>query len=380
MRFDLSDDQEFFRSTGVKFLQRWFPRSRIRQIADGQMNRFDKDMWSRCAELGWAAMFGPEALGGGSISGSAIEDIAIIAEEAGRVLAPLPILGVNVAVSALAEAEGGQQAETILRPLMEGKVTAAWAYEEPDGRWHPGDLATTAEVDGEWVVVSGRKTLVQYGADVDYFLVTGKTGSRLTQLMIPSDCLQVSVRRMRSLDLLHDYAQVDFDGTQVPMSSVVGEIGGAGGQVARQFHLCAALQCAETVGGLQEVFDFTVEYARSRYAFGRPIGSFQALKHRIADMLTWLESCNGAAEAVASQTDENKVATTTSAAMAYIGTYGPQILQECTQIHGGIGLTWEHDLHLYLRRATSNRGILGTPDQHKEWLCAHLEELYDAAS
>jgi alkylation response protein AidB-like acyl-CoA dehydrogenase len=380
LRFDLSDDQELFRSTAVRFLQREFPRSRIRQIADGSANRFDKNMWSQCAELGWAAMFGPQALGGGSISGNAIEDIAIIAEEAGRVLAPLPILGVNLAVLALTGETGGQDAETILRPLMEGKITAAWAYEEPEGRWHPSDLATTVEVDGDGVVVTGRKTLVQYGADVDYFLVTGRTGLGLTQLLIPSDCQRVSVRRLRSLDLLHEYAQVDFAGTQVPMSSVVGKIGGAGGQVATQFQACAALQCAETVGGLQEVFDLTVEYARSRYAFGRPIGSFQALKHRIADMLSWLESCNGAAEAVASQTEEDKAAMTTSAAMAYIGMYGPQILQDCTQIHGGIGLTWDHDLHLYLRRATSNRGILGTPDQHKEWLCAHLEDLYGAAS
>jgi alkylation response protein AidB-like acyl-CoA dehydrogenase len=263
---------------------------------------------------------------------------------------------------------------------MEGKITAAWAYEEPDSRWQPSDLATTVEADEEWVAVNGRKTLVQYGADVDYFLVTGRTGSGFTQVLIPSGHPGVSVRRLRSLDLLHDYAQVDLDRAQVPMSFIVGEIGGAGGQVARQLHLYAALQCAETVGGLQEVFDFTVEYARNRYAFGRPIGSFQALKHRIADVLSWLESCNGAAEAVASETDENKLATTTSAAMAYIGTYGPQILQDCTQIHGGIGLTWEHDLHLYLRRATSNRGILGTPDEHKEWLCAHLEKLYGAAS
>lgn len=380
LRFDLTDDQELFRSTGSKFLHHEFPRGRIRQIADGETSCFDKDTWTRCADLGWAAMFGPEELGGGSISHNAIEDLVIIAEEAGRVLAPLPIPGVNLAVAALSECENDERAETLLRPLMEGKVTAAWAYEEPDGRWQPSDVATTVEVDEEWVVVKGRKTLVQYGADVDYFLVTGRTGSGLTQVIVPADCPRVSVRRLRSLDLLHDYARVDFDAVQLPVSSIVGEIGGAGGQVTRQFHLYAALQCAETVGGLQEVFDFTVEYARNRYAFGRPIGSFQALKHRIADVLSWLELCNGAAEAVAAETDENKVAITTSAAMAYIGTYGPQILQDCTQIHGGIGLTWEHDLHLYLRRATSNRSILGTPDEHKEWLCAHLERLYDAAS
>ena len=379
LRFALSDDQEFFRSTAAKFLAREFSRSTIREIVDGGSSCLDKNVWMQCAELGWSSMFAPEALGGGSISGNALEDMAIVAEEAGRVLAPLPLLGVNLAVMALSEA-GGDQLRATLESLTTGQAIAAWALEEPEGRWHPDDLATTAEVDRGHVIVTGRKSLVQYGAEADYLLLTCRTGARLTQLLIPSASPGVTVKPLRSLDLLHSYAEIDLNAAVVPLSSVVGEVGEAAREVARQLHYWTALQSAETIGAMQQAFDFTVEYTRNRYAFGRPIGSFQAVKHRIADMLTSLELCKGTAEALTEQNDERSIATAISTAKAYIGDYGPCFLQECTQILGGIGLTWEHDAHRYLRRVTSNRAVGGTPEQHKERLCALLEELYYAPS
>lgn len=380
LRFELSEDQELFRATGEKFLGREYPQSRIRQLAESEGSGFEKSVWRRCAELGWASMFGPDSLGGGSISGNAVEDMCLIAEEAGRVLAPLPIAGVNVVVAALAEGAAGEDALALLEPLMRGEVTAAWAYEEPDGRWRPDALLASADLDGHTVTLTGRKTLVQYGADVDFLLVTARTGRGLTQVVVPCDSAGVSVTRLVSLDLLHEYAVVAFDGVRVPSTWLVDGVGAADEQIYRQFCLFAALQCAETVGGMAKAFETTLEYAQSRYAFGRPIGSFQALKHRIADMLTWLESCRGAAEAAATLAGTSSWLMTTTVAIAYIGTFGTQVLQECTQVHGGIGLTWEHDLHLFLRRVSSNRSVLGTPEEHKEALCAQLEAAYYPAS
>jgi alkylation response protein AidB-like acyl-CoA dehydrogenase len=135
-----------------------------------------------------------------------------------------------------------------------------------------------------------------------------------------------------------------------------------------------ALQCAETVGAIQEVLDFTLEYVADRYSFGRPLASYQALKHRFADMKMWLEACHGTTTAAVRgvQAGGDEAAELVSAAKAYVAVNATEIIQDCIQMHGGIGVTWEHDLHLYLRRATLNRGMYGTPAEHLERIAVML--------
>jgi len=164
------------------------------------------------------------------------------------------------------------------------------------------------------------------------------------------------------------FATVHLDGAQVSADRVVGEIGGAADAVERQLHLAIALQSAEVVGALDRVLEFTLEYLGDRSSFGRPLASYQAIKHRIADMKMWIEGSHGVTELAvqAVQDDDPDAAEIVSAAASYLGDHAGEILQECTQLHGGIGVTWEHDLHLYLRRITLDRNLFGTPAQHRE--------------
>jgi alkylation response protein AidB-like acyl-CoA dehydrogenase len=171
------------------------------------------------------------------------------------------------------------------------------------------------------------------------------------------------------------FVDVRFDDVRVASTAVVGEVGGAAGDIERQLQIASVLQCAETVGCLSRVFAFTTEYMADRYSFGRPLSSYQALKHRVADMKLWLEGCLAvstlATRAVQARADN--APELVSVAKAYIGEKSTDIIQDCVQLHGGIGVTWEHDIHLYLRRATVNRLTLGTPSEHRERIAALLD-------
>jgi alkylation response protein AidB-like acyl-CoA dehydrogenase len=176
------------------------------------------------------------------------------------------------------------------------------------------------------------------------------------------------VAPLGSLDFTRRCGRVDFDSVHVPTTAVLGAVGGAGADVERQLQVALVLQNAETVGAVTTVLDFTLEYAKDRIAFGRPIGSYQALKHRFADMRTWLEACHATstASARAVQAGADDASELVSVAKAYIADRGPAIIQDCVQLHGGIGVTWEHDLHLYLRRVAQNAALYGSVGQHRE--------------
>jgi alkylation response protein AidB-like acyl-CoA dehydrogenase len=180
----------------------------------------------------------------------------------------------------------------------------------------------------------------------------------------------VTVTPQHSLDLVRRYARVELDGVAVPSTDVVRPAGSAQAAVNRQIQIAVALQCAETAGAIQRVFEFTVQWAFDRYSFGRPLASYQALKHRFADMKLWLEACQAtagaAAHAAAQRADDaDELA---SVAKSYVGQRATDLIQDCVQLHGGIGVTWEHDIHLYLRRATVNRAMFGTPSEHRRRL------------
>ena len=173
---------------------------------------------------------------------------------------------------------------------------------------------------------------------------------------------------MKGLDLVRRYAKVDFTDVAVPRSALLGVEGEARPAIERQLRTALILQCAEMVGATERVFDFTVQYAFDRYSFGRPLASYQALKHRFADMKLWLES------ALAITVDASKAGDDASEmaaiAKAYVAEQCPEIIQDCVQMHGGIGVTWDHDLHLYLRRVTTHRQIYGQPAEHRDRVAA----------
>ena len=374
MKLDLSPDQELVRDTTRRFLSERAPLTEVRRLADDGAG-YDRGYWRQGAELGWTAMLVPEEHGGGSLTGEGLLDLVLVAEEMGRLVSPGPLVPVNVVASALGAAGTPAQCTEVLPGLITGDTVAAWCLAEPGGAWgSTDDLAVTAEQTSAGWVLSGAKGPIEAAAGADHLLVVARTAGGPTQFLMPADTPGVTITALRSLDLVRRFAEVRFDRTEVPDGAVVGELGGAAADVERQLLVAIALQSAETVGVLDRTFAFTLEYAFDRYSFGRPLASYQALKHRFADLKMWLEACHatatGAADAVQAGTpDAGRLA---SVAAAYIGERSTAMVQDCVQLHGGIGITWEHDIHLYLRRATVNRETYGTPHQHRQRLAALL--------
>ncbi len=178
----------------------------------------------------------------------------------------------------------------------------------------------------------------------------------------------------RSIDMCRRYGRLNLDGVRIPSSAMLGSTGGSAASLERQLQLAIALQCAETVGAAERAFETTIEYARDRFAFGRPIISFQALKHRVADMFQWLEFSKAITEALAAEIDArgDEASRLASVAKVYVADHCLDIVDECVQISGGIGVTWEHHVHLYSRRIVVNRALFGTPEQHKVRLATLL--------
>jgi alkylation response protein AidB-like acyl-CoA dehydrogenase len=260
-----------------------------------------------------------------------------------------------------------------LAGLVSGEAIAAWCAPEFGA---PGSWQTGVEVEngGDGLVVRGVVRPVEHAGQADHFLVTAHDGAGVTQVLVPASSDGVSVAAMHTVDLTRRFGAVTFDGVRVGADAVVGARGEASVDVARQMRYALSLLNAEAVGCMQSAFDMTVEWGFDRYTFGRPLASYQALKHRYADMMSWLEAGHAISDAAceAVQEQASNADELTSAAKAFIGQYGTELIQDCVQLHGGIGVTFEHDLHLFLRRMTVNRSTAGSPAQHLQRIAALL--------
>ncbi len=367
MKLDLTDDQQFFQETVRRFVEAEMPMTTVRGLFDDDTG-FDRAWWRQGAELGWTSFLIPEELGGGSVSGDGPADLAIVAEELGRAAAPGVLLPVNVVAETIGRSGSAEQQQS-LAGVLTGETMLAWCFNEPGGDWTPASVALTAEHRDGGFVLNGTKTAVEAGGQADHLLVTARVDGELTQFLIPAGMPGMSVSSQGTLDLARRFAEVNFEAVAVGQEHLMGPVGGAGEDVERQRLVAMMLQCAEMTGAMARVFEFTVEYGFDRHSFGRPLASYQALKHRFADMKLWLEASHGVSDAAAMAVSRNEdAATVVSAAKAYVGDKAIDIIQDCVQLHGGIAVTWEHDIHIYLRRATVNRGLFGTPDAHREAL------------
>ena len=377
MLLTLTDDQEFFRETTARFLAAHAPVEALRRLRDDHAG-FDRDYWQRGAELGWTSLLATEAHGGGSISGEGVVDLTVIAYELGFAAAPGPFATTNVVAAALSD--DGVHLD-VLHDLIAGASIATWCLSEPAPARGFDDVRLHVRPDGRDLVLDGVKRPVESAAEASHLLVVGRTGNGLTQVLVPSTTPGVTIEPMHTVDLTRRFAAVRFDDVRVPADAVVGDVGGAAAQVERQVRLGLACLNAETVGAMQRAFEMTVEWAFDRYSFGRPLASYQELKHRFADMKVWLEASHAISDAAAAavQAGAEDAAELTSAAKAYISHYGVELLQDCVQIHGGIGVTFEHDLHLFLRRGVLDQSLLGTPAEHRQRLATIVEQREAAA-
>ena len=369
MRLDLSDDQQFFHETVRRFVQTETPIDVVRDRID-LVDVVDRNWWRRAAELGFTSFLVPESAGGGSVSGRAPVDLVIIAEELGRSLAPNPLLPTNVVAETLGRyATSAHRA--VLEGLIDGSCIAAWVG-APTG--HPEtatSVSSTADADG--FVLTGSVSAVEAADQADHLLVSAATDRGPTQFLLPFDAPGVTITRQEGLDLLRHYCRVELDEVPAHAETVVGAVGNAAADIARQRQIAMLIQCAEMAGAASRVLEFTIEYAFDRYSFGRPLASYQALKHRFADMKLWVEAAHAITdEAAVALSEGDDPGGRVNAAKAYVGDRAVDIIQDCVQMHGGIGVTWEHDIHLYLRRATVNRGLFGDPAQHRSELAVRL--------
>jgi alkylation response protein AidB-like acyl-CoA dehydrogenase len=368
-----TSDQEFFQDTTARFLDEAAPVDTIRRLRDDAVG-FEDKYWQQGCDLGWTSLLVSEAHGGGSISDLGLLDLTLVAYEFGRHAAPGPLTPTNVVAAALSAA--GDTHADVIADLLSGQAVATWAATEPppdDGLQSP---ALEIRIDGDDVLLSGVKRPVESGARAEHLLVTGSTDGGLTQVLVPAATPGVTTSPMRSVDLTRRFSVVTFDDARVPLAAVVGEVGGAAAAVERQLQLAVVLANAEAVGAMARAFDITVEWAFDRYTFGRPLASYQALKHRLADMKMWLEASHAISEAaaVAVASGAPEARELASSAKAYVGQYGSELMHECVQLHGGIGVTFEHDLHLFLRRHTIDRTLYGTPTAHRLRIADLVEE------
>jgi alkylation response protein AidB-like acyl-CoA dehydrogenase len=361
---ELTGDQAAFAETTQRFLAAECPIGTVRAL-EADPAGFDRGWWQRGAALGWTSMLVAERDGGGCLSDHGLLDLVLVAESMGRFVAPGPLVPVSVVAAAVSRLGGDELRATVLPGLLDGSAVAAWCGPAP---------VQAERTDGDAVVLTGLVAPVEAAAQADHLLVTATIeDGTLVQAVVPADAAGVTVTPMGGLDLVRRFAQVAFDAVAVPASAML-DGADVAAEVERNLQIAVALQCAETVGAIDEIFGRTVDYLGDRWSFGRPLSSYQALKHRVADLKVLIEACaataTAAAEAVAA--DGPDAAEVVSAAKATIGAAGPEVLQDCVQLHGGIGVTWEHDLHLYLRRATVNRAMYGTPEEHRERVATRL--------
>jgi alkylation response protein AidB-like acyl-CoA dehydrogenase len=358
MYFDLTDEQQAIKSTANGFLASRFKSERIREIAASDSG-FDEAGWKEMAELGWAGLALPEEWGG---QGLGIVDLAVLFEEMGYALAPSPLLSNTVAGLALTFAGSDEQRERWLRPLAAGELRGAPALLDAGSSAVPLRFELEAEESGDGLVLNGEKTLVMDAASADFFLVATADGRRH---IVERDADGVAVKPEESIDLTRRLSSVKLDAVKVAPENT---LPGAAEDYLPVFHRACVALAAESTGLAQRALEMSVEYAKDRQQFGRPIGAYQAVSHRCAQMLLETENSRSAVygAAWAADAEPESLPLAASMAKAYASDAGWRVPDMAIQVHGGIGFTWEHDLHFFLKRGRANAASFGDAKWHRE--------------
>ncbi len=358
MYFDLTDEQQAIKSTAHDFLAARYKSERIRALAESE-NGFEQSDWDEMAELGWTGLALPEEWGG---QGLGVVELAVLFEEMGYALAPSPLFSNTIAGIALSLCGSDDQRERFLRPLAEGRMRGTPALWDAGGSATIGAFSMEARADGDGLVLDGEKVLVMDAAAADFLLVATADGRRH---IVGRDAAGLTIAPSTSIDLTRRLYAVRFDGVRVAAEDSLPAEGADYYPVF--FRLCVAL-AAESTGLAQRTMEMAVEYAKDRQQFGRPIGSYQAVSHRCAQMLLETENSRSAVygAAWAADAEPESLPRAASMAKAYAGDAGWRVPDASIQVHGGIGFTWEHDLHFFLKRGKANAAMFGDSKWHRE--------------
>jgi alkylation response protein AidB-like acyl-CoA dehydrogenase len=371
MNFAFTEEQEELRATARAFLAEHSASADVRRAMASELGH-DPALWKRIgAELGWTAVAIPEACGGLGLSWV---ELVALAEVAGEALLCAPFfstvcLGAN---AILAAGSPAQQAE-LLPAIAAGETRATLAVAESTGRWDAEGIAAAARRSGDEWILRGEKRFVVDGHCADLLVVAARAeGSRgadgISLFALPGDAAGLVRRALTTLDQTRRLATLELRDVRVPASARLGDEGSGARALAHTLDRAAAALAAEQVGGAQRCLDLAVSYAKQRVQFGRPIGSFQAIQHACADMMLAVETARSAAyyAGCAAAEDAPDLETSASTAKAWASEAYFRCAADALQIHGGVGFTWEYDVHLHLKRARAGLALLGEPAWHRE--------------
>jgi alkylation response protein AidB-like acyl-CoA dehydrogenase len=369
VNFAFSEEQEELRKTVRAFLESKSSEAEVRRLMETEEG-YDTAVWKQMGEqMGLQGLHIPEEFGG---SGYTYVELIVVLEEMGRRLLPAPYFStVVLAANALIHSGDDAAKKEHLPGIAAGETIATLAFTEESGRWDEEGITMSASKGGDGYTLSGTKTFVLDGHVADLILVAARTDAGVSLFSVAGDAAGLKRTPLATMDQTRKQARLDFDGTP---ATLVGTDGGGWDVLSTVLDLAAVGLAAEQVGGAQLCLEMAVQYAKDRVQFGRPIGSFQAIKHKCADMLLEVESAKSAAYYAGWCASEmnDELPSVASLAKAYCSEAYFHATAENIQIHGGIGFTWEHPAHLYFKRAKSSELMFGDPTYHREQLAQRI--------
>ncbi len=369
MNFAFSEEQEELRNIVRSFLENKSPESAVREQMDTEKG-YDDAVWKQMAEqMGLQSLIIPEEYGG---SGYSYVELTVVLEEMGRALLCAPYFSTVVLAANTILQSGDDAAKKALLPgIASGETVATLALTEANGRWDEEGVEATATKSGDGWTISGEKMFVLDGHTADLIVVAARTDAGVSLFHLDSGASGLTRTPLSTMDQTRKQAKLTFENTP---ATLIGTDGAGWDVISTVLDLTAVALAAEQVGGAQFVLEMAVQYAKDRVQFGRPIGSFQAIKHKCADMLLEVESAKSAAYYAAWCAAEmnDELPSVASLAKAYCSEAYFHAAAENIQIHGGIGFTWEHPAHLYFKRAKSSELLFGDPTYHRELLAQRI--------
>jgi alkylation response protein AidB-like acyl-CoA dehydrogenase len=369
MDLALSEEQSLLARAAREVLERESPLKLVREMEEDPTG-FPAPLWKQMADLGWLGLVLPEEAGG---SGGDFVDLCVLLVELGRALAPGPFLPCVVpAATTIAHIGSEEQRRSILPGVVRGERILTWAGQEPAARYDPSFIETSVREDGDELVLNGVKLFVPYAAIATDLLVVAREGDGRSIFLVDAAAAGIERTRLETVDRGQQY-EVVFREVRLPASAAVGPRGGAGTAIDRALAEWTVATCAFMLGGMERAFEMAVEYSKSRVQFGRPIGSFQALQHKAANMQVDVEGARlvtfqAALYLASGQPADREVAI----AKAWTSDAYRRVCAEAHQMHGAIGFTWEYDLQLFTRRMRVLEGALGDADYHRQQVAAAL--------
>ena len=375
MDFAFSEEQEMLRKSARDFLTKECPPKVVRLLMESD-DAYDPALWKKIADLGWTALGIPEQYGG---VGTFL-DLVVVLEEAGRALLPGPFFAtMGLAVPAILESGSEAQKKDALGAISSGEARATLALTEPAGRWDASGITLKATQAGGGWRLDGVKLFVPDAEHAEYIVVAARTRGEgedgVSLFLVKGRPAGIKVTPLKTLDMTRRWSEVRFDGVEVGADALMGAAHTAWPRLQRALDWATASMCAEMVGGEQKVLETSTDYAKTRQQFGKPIGIYQAVSHKLADMLVLTESSKSATYYAAwtVEADAPDRSLASSMAKAYVSDAYRKIAGDGIQVHGGIGFTWEHDMHLYFKRAKSSEVTLGDATYHRELVAQALD-------